>query len=183
MRTPIVPFALAALLLPATLFIPSCQQPSASQQSPEVKHGPGGKDTFLVDPAHPNLPPFKQSPEFRTTVKKEPVAEYHEKTGHILGDFAVKLYQTPKTLNYLIDVEYEGLPGQDTLRLPDLGTEPQPVLQKGSTKYSCLIGFLDHDKVFRDVKLVYVTPKGDQFKIRKLNHWVVTNHYRLISQD
>ncbi len=120
-------------------------------------------------------------PEFRTQVKKEPVAEYREKTGRqVEGDFDVKLYQTSKTMAFRVDIEYEGMPGSDTIKLPDLGTEPQPVLQKGADKHSCVIGFLDNDRNFREFKLVHA--KGDELKITTLRHWVVTDHFRLVSQ-
>jgi hypothetical protein len=170
MNTPIIPFVLSTVL-----FILSFHSPANGQRVP-------GKDTFLVDPSKPLLPPPRHNPELRTQVKKEPVAEYREKTGRPSGDFVVRLYQTSKTMNYRVDVDFEGLPGSDTVRLPDLGTEPHPVLQKGGTTYSCVIGFLDNDRQFREVKLVYVTPKGNQFKITTLRHWHVTTHYRLVGQ-
>jgi hypothetical protein len=170
MKRPIIPFALLTVL-----FLSSCHSPAGDQRSP-------GKDTLLVDPSNPQLPEPKHNPEVRAQVKKAPVAEYREKTGHIAGDFVVRLYQTSKTMYYRTEVEFEGLPGTDTIKLPDLGTEPQPVLQKGDAKYSCVIGFLDNDKQFREMKLIHVTPKGDQFKISTLKHWVVTDHFRLVSE-
>jgi hypothetical protein len=47
-------------------------------------------------------------------------------------------------------------------------------------QFSCIIGFLDNDKQFRELKLVQA--KGDQLKIATLRHWVVTDHFRLVSQ-
>jgi len=138
------------------------------------------KDTLLVDVSHPDLPPPRHNPEFRTQIKKEAVADYEEKTGRPEGDFAVKLYQTSKTMAFRVDIDYEGFTGSDTIKFPDLGTEPQPVLEKGANKYSCVIGFLDNDKKFRELKLVHA--KGQELKITTLRHWVVTDHYRLVSQ-
>ena len=100
--------------------------------------------------------------------------------GKDTGDFSVRLYETAKTMSYRVAVEWEGLPASDTIKLPDIGSEPHPVLQKGADKSSCVIGFLDNDKVFREIKLV--NAKGDQLKISTLKHWVVTDHYRLVSQ-
>jgi len=168
MRKPASPFVLSAVL-----FLSACHSSAGDVRTP-------GKDTILVDLSKPQLPPPKRNPEFRARVDKEAVAEYREKTGNLLGDFVVRLYQTSKTMYYRADVEFEGLPGTDTVKLPDLGTEPHPVLQKGGDPYSCVIGFLDSDKKFRELKLVHV--KGDQLKITTLRHWVVTNHYRLVSQ-
>jgi hypothetical protein len=162
-----------AFVLIAVVFVSACHSSSADQRVP-------GKDTLLVDVSHPDLPPPKHNPEFRTHVKKEAVAEFEEKTGRLEGDFVVKLYQTPKTMAFRTDFEYEGLQGSDTIKLPDLGTEPHPVLQKGEDKYSCVIGFLDGDKKFRELKLVHA--KGAELKITTLRHWIVTDHYRLVSQ-
>jgi hypothetical protein len=157
----------------AALFISACHSSAVDQRTP-------GKDTFVVNVSHPVLPAPRHNPDRRAEVKKDPVAEYQEKTGRIEGDFVVKLYQTSKTMAFRVDMQYEGLPGEDTVKLPDLGTEPKPVLQKGEDKYSCVIGFLDNDNQFRELKLVRAT--GDQLKITSLKHWVVTNHYRLVSQ-
>jgi hypothetical protein len=164
---------IAILLISACQFMPACQSSSADRRVP-------GKDTILVNLSHPDLPPPRHNPEFRTQVKKEAVAEYQEKTGRLEGDFVVMLYQTSKTMAFRADIEYEGLPGSDTINFPDLGTEPHPVLQKGEDKYSCIIGFLDNDKQFRELKLVHA--KGASLKITTLRHWIVTNRYRLVSQ-
>jgi hypothetical protein len=169
MKSPITPF----VLLAALIFF-GCHSSSADERTP-------GKDTFLVDLSHPDLPPPKRNPEMRVQVKKEPVAEYRENTGRPEGDFIVRLYQTPKTMAFRVDMEYEGLQGDDTIRFPDLGTEPHPVLQKGGEKFSCVIGFQDNDKQFREMKLVHA--KGNQLKISTLRHWVLNNHYRLVSEQ
>lgn len=160
-------------VLAAAFYLSACHSSSGSLRKP-------GKDTLVVDVNNPSIPPPKHNPEFREQVKKEPVAEYSEKTGNIAGNFSVRLYETAKTMSYRVDVEWEGLPGSDTVKLPDIGSEPHPVLQKGADKSSCVIGFLDNDKVFRELKLVHA--KGDLLKISTLRHWVVTDHYRLVSQ-
>jgi hypothetical protein len=168
MKSPLIPFVLSTVLL---IF--------AGRNAAAQEHT--RKDTFRIDPSNPVLPPPRQNSEDRSKIKKEPVAEYREPTGHRNGNFIVKLYETSRTMRFRIDVDYEGLPGDDTLRFPDLGTPPRPVLKKGSTPLSCVIGFLDNDNLFREVKLVYVTPKGNQFKITTLRHWHVSTHYRLVN--
>ena len=160
-------------LLVAAIFHFACHSAPGDQRQPR-------KDTAVVDADHPQLSAFHRNPEFRDRVKKEPVAVYHEKTGYISGDFDVKLYQTNKTLYFRVDVNWEGLPATDTVKLPDIGTAPQPVRQKGTEKMSCVIGFLDNDKQFREQKLV--AAKGDQLKFTTLRHWSVADHYRLVSQ-
>lgn len=127
---------------------------------------------------------FKRNPELREHVKKEPVAEYRVRTDNRLNDmyFSVRLYETPLTMKYLARVEFEGITGDDTIKLPDIGTPPQPVLQKGPEKYSCIIGLRDNNKDFRELKKVYVTEKGQQLKITTLKHYMVTENYRLMDQ-
>jgi hypothetical protein len=158
--------------LSAAFFISSCHSPAGDQRLP-------AKDTTAADNSHPQLSP-RHNPELRVQVKKEPVAQYHEQTGRPEGDFVVRLYETTKTMYYRADVEYEGLPGSDTVKVPDLGTAPRPALQKGADRFSCVIGFLDNDNRFRELKLVHAN--GDQLKITTVKHWVVTDHYRLVNQ-
>ncbi len=148
----------------------SAGEPAATTDSPAVKR--------------PAMSMFKRNPEFRAHVKKEAVAEYRVKTENRLNEmyFSVRLYETPVTMKYLAKCEFEGLTGEDTIKLPDMGTEPHPVLQKGPEKYSCIIGMLDNDKNFRELKKVYMTEKGQELKITTLKHYIVTEDYRLVSQ-
>jgi hypothetical protein len=132
----------------------------------------------------PPLPMFKRNPEDRPAVKKEPVAEYRVRTDDKLNEswFSVRLYETSRTMRYRVALEFEGLTGEDTIRLPDLGTVPQPAIEKGKDKYSCIIGLLDNDHKFREMKMVYVTEKGQNLKITTLKHYVVTENYRLVGE-
>ena len=131
-----------------------------------------------------DLPTFTRNPEFRTHINKEAVAEYKVRTDNPLNDmyFSVRLYETSATMKYLAKVEFEGLTGEDTIKLPDIGLPPHPVLQKGPEKYSCIIGLQDNNKAFRELKKVYVTDKEKELKITTLKHYVVTEGYRLVSQ-
>jgi hypothetical protein len=141
---------------------------------------PSGTDTAQ----NQDLSTFKRNPELRTQVKKEPVAEYKIRTDDKLNEqyFSVKLYETTETMKYLAKVDYEGLPAEDTITLPDIGITPQPVLQKGSEKYSCIVGLLDNNKAFRELKKIYVTDLGKELKITTLKHYRVTEAYHLESE-
>ena len=132
----------------------------------------------------PALAMFKRNPEFREHVSKEPVAEYKVKTSSKLNDmyFMVELYETKETMKYRMKIDFEGLDGDDTVKLPDMGTPPKPVLQKGPEEYSCIIGLLDNKQRFHELKKVYVTDKGKQLKITTLKHYIVTEDYRLVGQ-
>jgi len=165
----IAPFIVAVATLPA------CHSSSTPEQ-------PAAPDTPLAK--RRSLPMFKRNPENRTHVKKEAVAEYKVRTGNQLNDmyFSVRLYETPLTMKYLARLDFEGLTGEDTIKLPDVGIPPHPVLQKGPEKYSCIIGLMDNHNTFRELKKVYVTAQGSELKITTLKHYVVTEGYRLVAE-
>ncbi|MDR3716545.1 MAG: hypothetical protein P4L51_27380 [Puia sp.] len=161
MKIPVALFLAASLS--AGLF--SCGSPSSHD---------GSTDSSQADKPAAGSPAAK-NPEFRKTVKKEAIATYREKTDDPLNDwyFTVKLYETPKTLQYLLTMQFEEVKGQDTLDLPDFGVAPQPILQKGKDKYSCIVGFLDNQNKFREYKRVYVKD-GNNLKLMTLRHYSVT---------
>ena len=113
--------------------------------------------------------------ETRLEVKKEPVASHSEKTNDPLNDwyFSVRLYETPKTFHYRMQLQFEEIRGDDTLKIPNIGVYPEPVIKAGDEKYSCIIGFLDKDKNFREYKKVYV--KNNTLKVTTLKHYAVTS--------
>jgi hypothetical protein len=121
------------------------------------------------------------NPEFRRQVKKEVVAEYKESLHDPLNTdwvFAVRLFETDKTQFYRVNLRYEELEADDTLKLPDLGTPPRPVIHKGDDKNSCMIGFMDNENRFREYKLV--TVKGDKLTIHAVKHYAVSRGDRLV---
>ncbi|MFM9910567.1 MAG: hypothetical protein ACKVOW_14540 [Chitinophagaceae bacterium] len=118
-------------------------------------------------------------PEFRKEIKKEPIASYQEKTDNPLNNwyFRVSIFETPKTFHYLLKLQFEEIIGTDTLKLPNFGTLPEPVIHKGPEKYSCIIGFLDIDKKFREYKKVYV--KNNVLKITAIKHYSVATYQKI----
>jgi hypothetical protein len=120
--------------------------------------------------------PAEKIPMYRSTVNTEPVAEYKVKTENPLNDwyFSVKLYETSKTFQYVMKLKYEEMEGDDTLKLPNVGTTPKPVIQKGEDKYSCIVGFMDNHNQFREYKKVYV--KNDELKVTALKHYSVATY-------
>jgi hypothetical protein len=120
--------------------------------------------------------PTNNIPEFRKEVKTEPVDQYKEKTDNPLNDwcFSVKLYETPMTFHYLIKMQFEEIRGEDTLKLPNFGYVPKPVIKKGTEKYSCIIGFMDDKNAFREYKLVHVD--NGNLKITALKHYSVATY-------
>jgi hypothetical protein len=153
-------FALSVLLSASCGQTPSQNENSKtdSVQAPEV-----------VNPA-------AKVPMFRDTVQKEPVAQYRQRTDNPLNDwyFSVRLFETRKTFQYLITLEYEEIRGQDTLKLPNFGALPKPEVRKGPDKFSCTIGFLDKEGQFREYKKVYVVE--NRLKITALKHYAVATY-------
>ena len=121
--------------------------------------------------------PANTVPEFRKIVKPAHFSEYKEKTDNPLNDwyFSVKLYETEKTFNYLMKLQFEEIAGEDTLRLPNFGNVPKPVIQKGKDKYSCIIGFMDNENKFREFKLVHVE-NNNHLKVTSLKHYSVATY-------
>jgi hypothetical protein len=115
-------------------------------------------------------------PEYRKTIRKEPVAEYREKVNNSINDwyFSVQLLETSRTFSYLIRMQYEEVRGEDTLKIPDFGVAPKPEIHKGKTPYSCIIGFLDKENKFLEYKEVSVK-NGNELKLTTLNHYSVVN--------
>ena len=115
--------------------------------------------------------PLEKVPMYRTEVKKEPIAEYEEKLKSNLNNwsFSVRLYETQKTFYYLIKMQYEEVTGEDTLKLPNLGTMPKPGIQKGNDKYSCVLGFMDVQNKFNAYKLVSI--EDGNIKLTTLKHY------------
>jgi hypothetical protein len=163
------------LLLTLSTYFQSCRSRAADNSVPNA-------DSMATKPAAAII--SAHNPEFRAAVKKGAVAEYKGKTDDKLNDFyfAVRLFETRQTDNYLIKMEFEGIEGEDTLKLPDLGTPPRPVLQKGKDKYSCIIGFMDNDNQFREYKKVFVTENGKNLRITALKHYAVTEGFKLESE-
>jgi hypothetical protein len=155
-----------------TLLIFSCHQAATDK-------APAGDSTDKKAPP----PEALHNPEFRDQPKKDPAVIYKEeiKDDHLNHwSFSVNLYETSRTMDYRVKMQFEELPGDDTIHLPDLGTPPRPVLKKGDDKYTCIIGFLDNDNQFREYKLVYA--RNDQLGIKTLKHYSVTQGYKLVSQ-
>jgi len=111
--------------------------------------------------------------ETRATVNPKPVANYHEKVKDELNNrsLEVKVFETRQTFYYLLKMQYEETTGTDTLRIPNIGTQPIIEIHPGREKYSCIVGFIDRQKQFREYKMVSVT--NNQLKVTVLNHYGV----------
>ena len=143
------------------LFFISCSSDNSSSSSQKKP----GAETAIEKPV---------ISELRDSVKAAPVATYSERTDNPLNEwyFKVQLFETPQTFKYLVKLQFEEIQGEDTLTLPNLGTMPEPVIQPGTEKYSCILAFKDQDGLVREYKKVYV--KNNSLKITALKHYAVT---------
>ncbi|POY35017.1 hypothetical protein C3K47_17320 [Solitalea longa] len=105
--------------------------------------------------------------ETRAVVSKKAVVVFDQKyVGQIRGAdlndwrFSVRLYETPKTFWYRMDVVDRELEVSDTVVFPKLGMEMVPALKKGHEPNSCLVGFLDKQGNFLEYKKVVSGSKG-----------------------
>ncbi|MFP5041782.1 hypothetical protein [Parasediminibacterium sp. JCM 36343] len=112
-------------------------------------------------------------PEFRSMVKKEPVAVFSKPVKDELNDwkFTVSVFETKQTFKYLLEVKYKENFAKDTISIPNFGTPPTVVLQKGKTDMDCIIGFLDDKKAFREYKLV--SCEGLNIKVSTLKNYFI----------
>lgn len=110
----------------------------------------------------------------RTNVNPDPVKTYSEtvKSFATIDEFKISVFETKQTFNYLIKIEYKNIEEEDTLRVPDIGILPSVEIEKGdSIRPSCIVGFLDQDKQFKESKLIYFD--DDKLKVHVLKHYAV----------
>ena len=112
-------------------------------------------------------------PAERVSVNPNPVKTYTDtvKSFETTDEFKVSLYETKKTFSYLIKISYKNIETDDTLRVPNFGIEPSVEIIKGDKKPSCIVGFLDKDKQFKESKLVYF--EDDKLKVHVLKYYAV----------
>ena len=100
-------------------------------------------------------------PEVRKVVNNKPIASYLVPVNDpvLKQKFGVEIYETSLTFQYLLRMQYEGMRVTDTLKIPNFGTWPAVKINPGKDKLSCIIGFLDKKKDFKEYKML--TAKGD----------------------
>ena len=110
----------------------------------------------------------------RKNVNPKPVASYIVPMGDpkLERKFGVEIFETPFTYKYYMSMEYDGAIENDTLYLPQLDVAPTVVVKPGPEDLSCIIGFLDDKKVFREYKMM--TTKNHQLRLKVLKSYYVS---------
>ncbi len=113
-------------------------------------------------------------PEKRKNVNKDPVATYIIPMGDPKLDrkFGVQIFETPNTFKYLLIMFHDGTEEQDTLYVPNIGISPVLQIRPGKDTLSCVIGFLDKEKFFREYKML--TGTNNQLRLTTLKKYSLT---------
>ncbi len=113
-------------------------------------------------------------PEKRENVNKDPVASYVIPMGDPKLDrkFGVQIFETPNTFKYLLIMFHDGTEEQDTLNIPNIGISPVLQIRPGKDTLSCVIGFLDKEKVFREYKML--TGTNNQLRLSTIKKYSLT---------
>lgn len=120
---------------------------------------------------------YENIPQERSAVNPKPVKIYSEtvKSFETTDEFKVSLSETKETFHYLIKIQYKNLDEEDTLKVPNFGIQPSVEIVKGdSIRPSCIAGFYDKKKQFRESKLVYF--EDNSLKIKVLKHYAVATY-------
>ncbi|NCT94756.1 MAG: hypothetical protein GXC72_10055 [Chitinophagaceae bacterium] len=114
----------------------------------------------------PVSPASAAIPETRTHINPKPVAVYQKTVPDELNKwvFQVEVYETARTLDYLVRMQYKELRISDQFRLPPLAKMPEINIKPGQAPFSCIIGFVDQQQVFRPYKEVVVKHEQLRFK-------------------
>lgn len=110
----------------------------------------------------------------RNNINPQPIKTYTEtiKSFETTDEFKVGLYETRQTFRYLIKISYKQMEVEDTLRVPNFGTPPAVDIVKGDSIHpSCIVGFLDKEKKFRESKLIAFA--NNKLKVKVLKHYAV----------
>ena len=115
-------------------------------------------------------------PAERSSINPNAIKTYTEsiKSFETTDQFVVSLFETKKTFHFLIKIQYKNLDETDTLKVPNFGMQPSVEIIQGDKRPSCIVGFLDQDKKFRESKLVYF--EDNTLKVHVLKHYAVSTY-------
>ena len=135
--------------------------------APVPENNESGEDTTWTA-----LPP--QLSLVRDTVSPTPVASYRKRIPNDLNEwyFSVSVFETRNRFEFEVRMQYEETEGTDSITIPDLDAEPIIEIRPGSSDYSCIIGFLDRQGQFRELKEVAF--RNNRLQMTTLKHYAVT---------
>lgn len=136
----------------------------------ETANNNAAKDSVVLN--------YKDIPLERKPVSANAVKIYSEpvKSFETTDEFKVSLFETKETFHYLIKIDYKNLAEEDTLNVPDFGISPSVEIKKGDKRPSCIVGFFDQNKQFRESKLIYF--EDNTIKVHVLKHYAVATYQK-----
>src|SRR4051794_9198498 len=137
---------------------------SCTEKSPKQRGGASSDTSYTSNDTIPLV---------RRQISQSPVASYMIPINNpvLQQYFGVKVYETQQTFQYLLKMQYEGMIETDTLKVPNFGTWPVVEVKKGKEKLSCIIGFLDKEKNFKEYKML--SAKDDKLRLLTLRSYGV----------
>lgn len=117
-------------------------------------------------------------PALRKNINKKPVAFYDVPMGDPRLDrrFGVAIFETSETFKFYLSMQYDAMFQSDTLQIPNFDVMPEVQIRPGPIKLSCIIGFLDKEKNFREYKLL--SAKGDKLTLTTMKSYGVETYVK-----
>ncbi len=117
--------------------------------------------------------------EEREQPSKKPVATYAVPIDDGMGNannwkFSVNIYETSKTFEYKVQIQYKELRATEKISIPNFGIIPVVSIKPGKSNLDCIIGFEDKQGLFKDY--IQVNVKNEQLKFKKINSYAVVRY-------
>ncbi len=153
----------AFIYLSGLFFVISCQSQS---QNAVVK-----TDTVVIKP--------DTISENRMNPSTKPVASYAVPVDDGVGNannwkFAVNVYETSKTFEYKVHIQYKEIRSTEVIQIPDFNKLPVVSIQEAKIPMSCIIGFNDAKGNFKSY--IEVSVSNNQLKFKKINNYKVRKY-------
>jgi hypothetical protein len=122
--------------------------------------------------------------EDRVNPEKKPIATFAVPVDDGMGNlnnwkFAVNIYETTKTFNYKVNVQYKEIRSTEIIQIPNFNTMPEVSIKPGKTGLDCMIGFNDAKGLFKEY--IQVSVKNEQLKVKKVNSYAVRSYQRKLN--
>jgi hypothetical protein len=121
--------------------------------------------------------------ENRELPSKKPIAAYAMPIDDGIGNvnnwkFAVNIYETAKTFNYKVQIQYKEIRATEMITIPNFGIDPVVSIKPGKSSLDCIIGFNDTKGLFKEY--IQVNVKNEQLKFKKINSYAVVKYKTVI---
>lgn len=117
--------------------------------------------------------------EERELPSKKPIASYSVPIDDGMGNvnnwnFAVNIYETSKTFEYKVQIQYKEIRATEKITIPNFGITPVVSIKPGKSSLDCIIGFDDKQGLFKEY--IQVNVKNEQLKFKKINSYAVVKY-------